>query len=252
VRDQPTGFVAVHRDVTRFRELDRLKDLFVSRIGHELRTPVANVKLYLELLERASSERYPQYLQTLQRETDRLRRLIDGFLEMAQLDAGTQPARLAPVNVNAIVSDLLEDRSTSAAQRPLTLTAQPLPDLPLIMADRARLTQAAGKLVDNALAYTPPGGTIAVFTQVYVEPTDTFVTLSVSDTGPGIETTEQTHLFERFYRGEAARDFKVPGAGLGLSIAQALVHQLGGRITVESQPGHGATFTIWLPVSNEG
>jgi PAS domain S-box-containing protein len=250
--DQLTGFVAVHRDVSRFRELDRLKDLFVSRIGHELRTPVANVKLYLELMERSTTDRYPLYLQTLQRETDRLRRLIDGFLEMAQLDAGTQPARLEPVNLNDVLNDLLEDRSTSATQRQLALVAQPVPDMPSVLSDRARLTQAAGKIIDNALFYTPPGGTIALFTQVCVEPTGTFAALSVSDSGPGIAATELPHLFERFYRGEAARDFKVPGAGLGLSIAEALIRPLGGHISVESHPGHGATFTLRLPVNHGG
>jgi len=247
--NQLTGFVAVHRDVTRFRELDRLKDLFVSRIGHELRTPVANVKLYLELMERSTADRYPQYIQTLQRETDRLRRLIDGFLEMAQLDAGTQPMGLAPVNLNEILNDLLENQLTNAAARHLTLAAQPALDLPLVLTDRAWLAQAAGKIIDNALFYTPPGGSIVVSTNVCLMPAGTFVTLSVADTGPGIEAVEISHLFERFYRGEAARDFKVPGAGLGLSIAQGLVQQLGGRIAVDSQPGQGATFTIWLPVN---
>jgi PAS domain S-box-containing protein len=242
-----SGFVAVHRDITRFRELDRLKDQFVSRIGHELRTPVANIKLYLELLERGQPERYPQYVQTLQRETDRLRRLIDGFLEMAQLDAGAVLIRPTAVNLNQLVLDLLVDRRPVATDRGLTLDARTEAALPPVQTDRTLIAQAISNLVDNALNYTPPGGQVVLTTGQYVADDTRWVTVGVADTGPGITPDERSRLHERFYRGEAARDFKVPGAGLGLSIVDAIMAQLGGRLTVDSQPGQGATFTVWLP-----
>jgi len=242
-----TGFVAVHSDITRFRELDRLKDQFVSRIGHELRTPVANIKLYLELLQRSQSERYPQYVQTLQRETDRLRRLIDGFLEMAQLDAGAVRILPAAVDLNQLLLEALEDRETVAAERGLTLNAQTEPALPLVQTDRRLIAQTISNLVDNALNYTPAGGQVMLISRQSEVDNTRWVTIRVSDTGPGIAPDERARLHERFYRGEAARDFKVPGAGLGLSIVTAILAQLGGRLTIESVPGHGSTFTVWLP-----
>jgi signal transduction histidine kinase len=241
------GFVAVHSDITRFRELDRLKDQFVSRIGHELRTPVANIKLYLELLERSQPERYPQYVQTLQRETDRLRRLIDGFLEMAQLDAGAVRIQPAAVDLNQLLLEALEDREPVAAERGLTLNAQTEPALPLVQTDRTLIAQTISNLVDNALNYTPAGGQVMLLTRQCDADDTRWVTISVSDTGPGIAPDERSRLHERFYRGEAARDFKVPGAGLGLSIVAAILGQLGGRLMIESEPGHGSTFTVWLP-----
>jgi PAS domain S-box-containing protein len=246
-----SGFVAVHRDITRFRELDRLKDQFVSRIGHELRTPVANIKLYLELLERSRPERYAQYVQTLHRETDRLRRLIDGFLEMAQLDAGAVLIRPTAVNLNQLVMDLLIDRKPVAADRGLTLDARTEAELPHVQTDRTLVAQAISKLVDNAFNYTPAGGQVMLTTGQCMIDDTRWVTVRVADSGPGIAPGERSRLHERFYRGEAARDFKVPGAGLGLSIVDAIMTQSGGRLTVDSEPGQGATFTIWLPVGNE-
>ncbi len=244
-----TGFVAIHRDVTHFRELDRLKDQFVSRIGHELRTPVANIKLYLELLERSKPDRYGTYVQTLQRETDRLRRLIDGFLEMAQLDAGAVVIRLTAVDLNQLLGDVIEDRQPVAEARQLTLTARPHPDLPRIQTDHTLVAQAISNLMNNALNYTPAGGCITLTTDQRSNDRGQWVTLSVSDTGPGIAPDELPHLDERFYRGTAARDFKVPGAGLGLSIVHAILAQIDGRLTIDSTVGHGATFTLWLPVA---
>lgn len=243
-----TGFVAVHRDITRFRELDRLKDQFVSRIGHELRTPVANIKLYLELLERSQPERYPQYVQTLQRETDRLRRLIDGFLEMAQLDAGAVLIRPTSVDLNQLVLDALVDRRAVAANRGLTLTADTGTAMPPVQTDRTLVAQAISNLLDNALNYTPAGGRATLTTGQCAQADGRWATVCVADTGPGIAPHEQARLRERFYRGEAARDFKVPGAGLGLSIVEAILAQLGGRLTIESEAGHGARFMLWLPL----
>ncbi len=244
-----TGFVAIHRDVTHFRELDRLKDQFVSRIGHELRTPVANIKLYLELLERSKPDRYGTYVQTLQRETDRLRRLIDGFLEMAQLDAGAIIVRPTAVDLNQLLGDVIEDRQPVAETRQLTLTAHPYPDLPRIQTDHTLVAQAISNLMDNALNYTPAGGGVTLTTDRRSDDRGQWVTLSVSDTGPGIAPDELPRLHERFYRGIAARDFKIPGAGLGLSIVHAILVQIDGRLTVDSTLDHGATFTLWLPVA---
>jgi two-component system sensor histidine kinase BaeS len=101
----------------------------------------------------------------------------------------------------------------------------------------------------NALAYTPADGYVTVQTAVQLVDNQPWVTLTVRDTGPGISAEDLSHIFERFYRGAAARDYRTPGTGLGLSISQAIITRLGGRLTVDSSLGQGAVFTIWLPVA---
>jgi two-component system sensor histidine kinase BaeS len=121
--------------------------------------------------------------------------------------------------------------------------------LPPALGDSSLVFQAATRLMLNALAYTPPGGRVTVITRQQFHAASNWITLTVQDTGPGISAKDLPHLFERFYRGEAASDYTVPGTGLGLAISQNIIDKMGGRITVDSQPGAGAAFTIWLPVS---
>ena len=244
-----TSFVGVYRDISRLKELDRLKDQFVTRIGHELRTPVANVKLYLDLLERGKPERRAQYMQTLNSETVRLRKMVDGFLEISELDAGAEPIRLVALDLNHLVTDLVAGQQALAGQRGLTIDVQPDPDLPRALVDRMMIDKVLTNVLTNALDYTPQGGRITVSMARRQRDDQEWVTVSVKDTGPGIASEEVAHVFERFYRGKASGNFTVPGAGLGLSICKIILDKLGGQITVESQSaaeGHGATFTIWL------
>jgi PAS domain S-box-containing protein len=243
-----TGFVVVHRDITRLKELDHLKDQFVSRIGHELRTPIANVKLYAQLLEHGKPDKQQDYQHTIQREIARLTHLNDSFLEMAELDARRTAPQLSVVNLNRLVSDLLRDVESIAQQRGLVLQSRLDADLngPTVTTDRALLARAISTLLDNALDYAPRGATVTVSTSSADPNRAQSATIAVHNTGPGIPTEELPHLFERFYRGDAARDYKVPGAGLGLSIAQVIMQRLNGRVTADSHPGEGVTFTLWL------
>lgn len=241
-----TGAVAMCRDITPLKELDRLKNQFVARIGHELRTPVANLRLYLDLLQRGKPERWPAYIETLRAETDRLRHLIDSFLEMAQLDAGATPVRYSTFDLNQLLLDAQEERASQVAERGLTLTIAPDHTLSPVMTDRALAAQALAQLLDNAIKYVPPGGHIRLSTGLQDDNGQRWLTLAVMDDGPGLSAEDLAHLYDRFYRGDAARALKVPGAGLGLPITAAIVQQLGGRLTVSSQPGLTTTFTLWL------
>jgi len=240
------GLVSVQRDITHLKELDRLKDQFVSRIGHELRTPLANVSLYLDLLEHGKDEKRPQYMRVLRNETARLQKLVNGFLEMSELDAEATPLQRAPVDINVLIAQLVAEHSERAAEHNLQLDTQLAPDLPPALADTMWMRRVITILLQNALAYTPDGGRIGVMTGIQKEEDQEWVTFSVRDTGPGVLPEEMPHLFERFYRGAVANNFTVPGAGLGLSICKAVLDRLEGRIKVESQPGHGATFSVWL------
>lgn len=247
-QEQVTGFVVVHRDMTRLKELEHLKDQFVSRIGHELRTPIANIKLYAQLLERGKPDRQADYLQTIQREIERLTHLNDSFLEMAELDAARTAPHLSPVNINQLLTDLQTNFEPRAQQRPVTLQQQLDPSLSgvVITTDRALLARAVSNVVENALQYAPRGATVTVATQQDPAAGQHSCRIIVHNTGPGISPEELPHMFERFYRGFAARDYKVPGAGLGLSIAQTIMQRLDGRLAVDSQPGQGVTFTLSL------
>jgi len=241
------GLVVILRDITRQKELERLKNQFISNVSHELRTPLANVKLYISLLERGRSEKRDLYMQTLHRETTRLQRLIEDLLDLSRLDMGTVKIDLVPVELNRIAADLIADRSAMVAERNLALDYEPEPGLPLCLADAAMMGQVMSNLMANAVNYTQPGGAITLRTATRDRDGRRWVTLSVQDNGPGISEADRLRLFERFYRGEAGRNSGAPGTGLGLAICLEIARRLAGDLTVESQPGHGSTFTIWLP-----
>lgn len=235
----------------RLKELDRLKDEFISNINHELRTPFANIKLYLGLLERGKPDKHVIYMQTLDREVARLEKIIEDLLDFSQIDRDLTEVELAPISVNQIVDWLIIDRSALATEYGLTLTYAPAPSPPLALANPVLLTQVISNFLTNAFHYTPPGGTVTVTTALTQDQARDWAIVTVRDTGPGISTEDWPHLFERFYRGEAARKSKAPGTGLGLAICKEIVQRLGGRITVDSKPGHGAALSVWLPLASE-
>ncbi len=230
----------------RLKELDRLKDQFVSNVNHELRTPLANTKLYLGLLEHGRPDKRDQYLQTLHRETARLSHLIEDLLELSRLDLGAAHRHLEPINVDHLAAELVGDRSAMAADRGLMLDCHLDPDLPLAQAESKRVVQVLTNLVTNAINYTPRNGMVTISSAVRRWQDSDWVTLTVQDTGKGISPEEMPNLFKRFFRGEAGHSSGAPGTGLGLAICKELVEKMGGQITVESQPGQGAAFTVWL------
>jgi signal transduction histidine kinase len=229
----------------RLQEVDRAKDQFVSNVNHELRTPLANIKLYLSLLERGRPEKHGEYLQTLHREQSRLEKMIEDLLDLSRLDLGVTRIESAPLSLDPLLRQLVADRLNLAIERGLTLEYQSVEDLPLVLIDPERLTEVMTNLITNAINYTPGGGRVVV--QAELRSTDErWVTLTVRDTGPGISAKDLPHLFDRFYRGEAGRQASAPGTGLGLAISREIVDRMGGRITVESAPGQGAAFSVWL------
>jgi signal transduction histidine kinase len=230
----------------RLTELDRLKDQFVSNVSHELRTPLANVKLYLQLLDRGRPDKRADYLQTLLRETRRLEKLIEDLLELSQLDLGVSAFHLEPADVNYLTAELVQDRILMADNRGLVIDCQLTTEPLLALIDPARFTQVVSNLMTNAINYTPSGGLVTVSTALQPKAETPWVTVTVRNTGTGIPAQEVPYLFDRFFRGRVSREASVPGTGLGLAICKEIVEQMGGRVTVESQPGEGAAFTVWL------
>jgi PAS domain S-box-containing protein len=244
------GFVGIQRDISQQKELDRLKDQFVSSVSHEFRAPLSNMKLYLSLLESGRPEKRDQYLQTLQRETVRLENLIEDLLYISRLDMGAATPRRVPTELHPLIAQMITDRADLAARHDLSLDYLPKLDLPPALVEPTMFTQVISNLMSNAINYTASGGMVTLSTGVRQDHQQEWITISVQDTGPGISDADRPHIFERFYRGEAGRKSGAPGTGLGLSICRQVVEKMEGRLTVESTPGQGATFTVWLKLAN--
>jgi signal transduction histidine kinase len=228
---------------------ERVKAQFVADVSHELRTPLTNIGLYLDLLDISQDDRREEYMATLRRETDRLGRLIEQLLSMSHLDTGQAELRPVPTDLNALLKVLVGDRARLIGRKGLKLELLPEAGLPLVQADPQYLMQVMTNLLANAVNYTPAGGRITLVTAPGAWDGHSYVTLVVRDTGPGIPEEEQQHIFDRFYRGVAARATGVAGTGLGLAISGDIMALHGGRLTVHSVVGSGSSFTLWLPLT---
>jgi two-component system, cell cycle sensor histidine kinase and response regulator CckA len=232
-----------------YRELDQARRQFLNHVSHELRTPVTNVKLFAHLLQQTADRQKAQvYLGQLEQEADRLVDLIQDTLEVTELDSVQVLTAGESVPLAGAVADVVTRYHDSATAKNLTLRSHLAPDSRLqARSNRHWLAQALDQLVRNAVQYTPAGGHITVDGRTVEDAGRTWVTVAVHDSGPGIASHEQERIFERFYRGSLAESGHMPGTGLGLSIVREIMRVHGGRITVQSQPGMGSTFTLWLP-----
>lgn len=226
-------------------QADRVKSRFVSDVSHELRTPLSNIRLYLDLLRTGSGDRFESYLSTLNRETERLIRLIEDLLALSRIDTGATALQRTAVDLNRLALSLVEDRQRLFASKGLDLAFEPQPDLPAVWADERMVGQVVANLLTNAMQYTPAGR--VVLATAARQDGALWSTLAVTDTGLGVPPEEQPRLFERFFRGSSSRAVRAPGTGLGLAICREILDRHGGRITLESEVGRGSTFTVWLP-----
>jgi two-component system sensor histidine kinase BaeS len=153
---------------------------------------------------------------------------------------------LGPIDLNHSVNQLAYDRRALIAESGLRMETQLDQHLPLAQADDRLVSQILSNLMTNAMHYTPPGGQVTLSTALRQQDDEPWITVSVTDTGPGISAQDLPHLFKRFYRGEVGRRSGAPGTGLGLAICHDIALKLNGHITVDSQPGRGAAFTVWL------
>src|SRR6266540_6707248 len=228
----------------RLREADRLKDEFVALISHDLRTPLTSIMGYLELTmdDETLGEESRSYLDVVQRNSDRLLRLVNDLLFVARLEAGELDLRRTEVDLGAVVRQSVEEARPRAAAKGIELgcEAQSVPEL---RADRGRMFQLLDNLISNAIKFTPEGGRV----DVRLLQRGPNVRIEVVDTGIGISPEEQGRLFERFFRATTATERHIPGTGLGLYIACAIAEAHGGGIDVESEPGRGTTFCVELP-----
>jgi two-component system phosphate regulon sensor histidine kinase PhoR len=228
---------------------DRVKSEFIANINHELRTPLTNLLLYYQMLRSQPTIKTEERLDVIGRELQRLRNLIEDLLNLSHLDLGHMSFRPVLCNLNGLIQTLVNDRQELARDRGLTLRSELKADLGLVMLDEPTVVQAVSNLITNALNYTPSGGQVLISTMYAAEDDEPRVGFKVEDTGLGISAEDLPHLFERFYRGAAGRQTGAPGTGLGLAIVKQVVDHHHGRIEVKNREiGHGAIFTVWLPV----
>jgi signal transduction histidine kinase len=229
------------------RELESLRRDLITWASHDLQTPLASMRAILEALADGvveEPEMVKRYLATAQRDVMALSALIDDLFQMSQLDAGGFPLHRAQASLNDLVSDTLETFSQLAKQQEITLEGSVESDVDPVFMDTQAIGRVFNNLISNALRHTPSQGRISV----WVRRTSTGVEVTVSDTGEGIRTEDIPHIFERFYRGDAARSRKRgTGAGLGLAIARGILRAHGGDIRVESELGKGTQFTFQIP-----
>ena len=225
-------------------EKDRLRRELVSNVTHDIRTPLASLQGYLETLtvkqERLSPQERARILQKATRIISSLGKLIAELLELAQLDSLDTTADREPFPLSDLVNDVLMDHHTAADLAGVQLTADIADDAGLVLGDIRLLERAIRNILENAIKFTPEGGHV----QVRLARGTERVTLSISDTGAGIEEKDQSHIFERFYR--AGNVGQTAGTGLGLAIAQSIARLHDTVIEVKSTPGQGTTFSLIL------
>ena len=245
------GRMFVFRDVTREREVDRMKSEFVSLVSHELRTPLTSVKGYVDLLldgdAGALTEDQQELLRIVQRNADRLVALVNDLLDVSRIESGTVELRRASVQVSELVDGVVCSLRPALDAKGQQLDTDFPPVLPQVWVDPERLTQVLTNLVSNAHKYTPEGGTITV----RVRARGDVLAVEVRDSGIGISPEDQQRLFTRFFRSADPVAQAVGGTGLGLVITRSLVELHGGTIDVRSTPGGGSTFTVTLPLVAE-
>ena len=248
--EESIGVVIVLHDITALKEVERMKASFMAGVTHELKTPLSVIRLHAKNLlvyyDRLSGPNRVELLNAIQNQTSLLEQLIEDILQLSRLDAGLNETKREALDLIELVNKPIIDLRPLAQAKHLNLIWRK-PASPLIlMAEQNQLERVIRNLVDNAIKYTPAGGSIMVNVTSNLSNGRPSAQIRVSDTGVGIPLEHQARLFERFYRVDASHT--IPGTGLGLSIVKEIVTAYSGDVHLESTPGQGSTFTVTLPV----
>jgi two-component system phosphate regulon sensor histidine kinase PhoR len=251
IKDEPgevSGAVLLFRDISELRQTEALRRDFIANVSHELRTPLSILRGYLEtLLEDPKQPRSEllRIFEVMERHSNRLNLLVDDILSLARLEGPGVALDLTAISLSIFLEGVMRDWEKKFASKNLRTSLQVPDNLPLLRADEARLQEVVYNLLDNAVKYSPPGGTITVSA---TGDTDHLI-LGVSDNGPGIPARDLPRIFQRFYRADKARDREHGGTGLGLSIVKHIAQLHGGSVEAVSEVGRGTTVSVRLPVA---
>ncbi len=265
---QELGIVTVLRDVTREKEIDRMKSDFISIVSHELRAPLANIKNAVSIVEIAGevNEDQQEFLSIAMEDIDRLSRLISQLLDISRIESGRMELDFESINVGSVAAASITSLERRADEKNIAIINKIPDDLPQLSADKDRLTQIFTILIDNALKFADeggkitvdakytPGGQVSVGATVATKSLNSLdvMEISVSDTGIGIASKDLDKVFNRFQQLSSSSTRKEGGTGLGLAIAKEIIEKHHGKIWVESQIGKGSTFTFILPMTQNG
>ena len=237
------------RAAARETQLAQLKSTFVANVSHEMKTPLALIRMFAETLELGrvkSGEKAQEYYRIIHNESRRLTQLIDNVLDFAKMEAGRKEYRFASADVAEVVEDVIRSYEYQIASAGFELNVEIHRNLPPVRIDASAISQAVLNLLDNAVKYATDAKKIGVC----VERRGEHIALEVADRGIGIPRPEHERIFEKFYRVSNGLVHNTKGSGLGLTLTRHIVEAHGGRITVESEPGQGSRFTILLPVED--
>ncbi len=240
------GIVVVMHDITKLVRLEQVRKDFVANVSHELRTPITSIKGFTETLRDGAMDdpiALKEFLEIIQKESDRLQLLIDDLLELSNVEREGFSLQFAPVHLNKVMARSLQAIAGNLERKEMTVHFDLLDDI-VIEGDESRLIQVMVNLLSNAVTYSQNDKTI----NITIEKLETDVLIVVEDEGIGIETSELPRLFERFYRVDRARSRNSGGTGLGLAIVKHLIEAHHGAVDVKSTPGLGTTFSIRLPI----
>jgi two-component system phosphate regulon sensor histidine kinase PhoR len=235
--------VAVMRDITALKELDAMKDEFVATVSHDLRSPLTFMRGYVDMIPTVGhlNEKQQEFVDRILRGINQMAELIDDLLDIGRIEAGVG-IELAPCAVGGLVRLVVADSLGRAEAKNLRLQLELPSTLPPIIGDEALIKRAVANLVDNAIKYTLEGSVT-----VRVRERDSYLVVSVSDTGIGIAPADQMRLFEKFYRIKRRDTIRIKGTGLGLAIVKSIAERHHGKAWVESKLGEGSTFYLALP-----
>jgi len=242
------GVVVVLYDITKLRRLENVRREFVANVSHELKTPLSSIKAYAETLRLGAihdAEHNEQFVARIEEQADRLHRLIQDLLHLAQVESGRQAFDIRLVSLGELVERCVPVYRERAHARSLTFVIEPTQAAVMVRGDESGLETILDNLVANAIQYTPEAGRVTIRCRREANA----AVLEVEDTGVGISPGDQQRIFERFYRVDKARSRELGGTGLGLAIVKHLTQAFGGQVSVSSELGQGSVFRVQLPLA---